>query len=1307
MGKIHRFSGSWRLLMAGAAFISFASCGGGGGGGGSSVAPPQGGGSLVTCPDATNKGTLPQGGNGVDLEVTGKCTVGAGTYMYQNVNIYGTNDVPASLTFQDQTIDFRAHSILVENHGSLLAGVNKKGDIRPIGTDGGSLTLRLYGADEGVHGKGIVCKSPLCGIPDDVWGNDHKEKVKLPGAGDIHDYFYQYHPLPFDDGENEQGKQGYFGYKVLAVSYGGTLELYGRKGASFNTLDPSDAGTSWGRLQGSIKPNKPDADNFLTVDVNHETRKPQHNTLDWQMGDHIVVTTTDYLADHSEELVITASPVDNRDGTFKIQYKNADPKVTTGVRWVHNGVQFSLKKPTMLPARLNITRTEAETRAAVALLTRSIRIVSAGDTSNDEFYAPDDPVHKDYFFGGHVIFRQGFQQVQVQGVEFRQLGQGGRLGHYPLHFHLARQVPSDTFVNDCSINESMTRWITIHGSQGVTLERNVGYLSIGHGFYLEDGVETNNKFYSNVGIFARAAIKNADNPRMVPGILASPDNNQSVQFRSDKDTPSVFWITNGWNDFQGNMAAGAGMCGVCFWELPAVISGPSSGQKWESYASEQTATRRGTTPLQNFDGNYCIAAMTSFQTVGYTERCPGVGPSAPAVPATNPNAPASSAAPPVCGPDGSNKNWPLCPKDYYPNITGDQLAQATKCPATGACDDRTAILCQETEESNCLPTVINDYTTSFNYAPFNFASIWLRRRWHLVSNSFISDVQNAALTFISGGDYTHSSAIKGLWDTVLKTIFVGETQPRDKDHAYASVLSPFNNDTGLKCDNTDVTAYCISANNSFVLPLFAAFGNSEHMFNIYDGPANQDSNAYLDITRFDLGGTASASVYGGVNGIPRATAAADHVAKGDCYIPNAAIGWKQPNGFYYPPTFHSRNLFFDNVDIRHFVIDPQFIPGTYKTDAKAAAARYCTQNSALFDNFSSVDRQTELSDDDGSLTGYEQTTSVNQDEFFAAPIDASECQSDDAVPDGGTARTSPYHYITSVVYPDCAKRGGPGCANWDSSCSNPTCFGVPLYREYLTGSENMSSKSQRQFSRMAGMNISQRENMTVNHAHYYIDITASAAQQSSWASKNIFEGGQTYDVFLVYGSADVEQTYQLYIGDPKFDKQDAVNLIRVDITNTPFIIGPGTGGDANTLKTSYDGKILTVTLNLSAYEKAYAAAAQNLCLPKTFCTFDMTTNKCVGAKSDLFPSLTQAERDLACSYAGKDVDCPTGGCVGFSVTLPSTFVAQDQTVKQDLLSPLLTCFPNDSDWNVMVNPASMDLAGKACYKAPLNKDFCS
>ena len=191
-----------------------------------------------------------------------------------------------------------------------------------------------------------------------------------------------------------------------------------------------------------------------------------------------------------------------------------------------------------------------------------------------------------YSFGAHVVFRQGFKAVQIQGVEFAKLGQPGKMGHYPVHFHMARQVPPDTFIKDSTINESMTRWIVLHSTQGVLLQRNIGYKSIGHGFYLESGTETDNKFYSNLGIFARAAVDNPQNPRKLPGILAytgeffkptmvdgkpvtAPLPADAFPWRTDYQHPTVFWITNGWNDFVGNMAAGAGACGAAYWFVPA------------------------------------------------------------------------------------------------------------------------------------------------------------------------------------------------------------------------------------------------------------------------------------------------------------------------------------------------------------------------------------------------------------------------------------------------------------------------------------------------------------------------------------------------------------------------------------------------------------------------------------------------------------------------------------------------------------------------------------------------------------------
>ena len=90
------------------------------------------------------------------------------------------------------------------------------------------------------------------------------------------------------------------------------------------------------------------------------------------------------------------------------------------------------------------------------------------------------------------------------------------------------------------------------------MARNVGWKSIGHGFYIEDGSETDNKIYANLGVLARAGVENTQNPRRAPGILANVDIRNNVDpYNSDWQHPSIFWIMNGWNDFQYNMAAGA------------------------------------------------------------------------------------------------------------------------------------------------------------------------------------------------------------------------------------------------------------------------------------------------------------------------------------------------------------------------------------------------------------------------------------------------------------------------------------------------------------------------------------------------------------------------------------------------------------------------------------------------------------------------------------------------------------------------------------------------------------------------------
>src|SRR6185437_2720309 len=103
-----------------------------------------------------------------------------------------------------------------------------------------------------------------CGIPtgkvngkDLAWSDNGANPVHIDGYP-ADDYFYQYGPLYGDmrctnpanpddptlvlwkNGActNPSFQPGYFGYKVLAVSYGGTLELFGYKGTPLPKAPP-------------------------------------------------------------------------------------------------------------------------------------------------------------------------------------------------------------------------------------------------------------------------------------------------------------------------------------------------------------------------------------------------------------------------------------------------------------------------------------------------------------------------------------------------------------------------------------------------------------------------------------------------------------------------------------------------------------------------------------------------------------------------------------------------------------------------------------------------------------------------------------------------------------------------------------------------------------------------------------------------------------------------------------------------------------------------------------------------------------
>jgi hypothetical protein len=98
-----------------------------------------------------------------------------------------------------------------------------------------------------------------------------------------------------------------------------------------------------------------------------------------------------------------------------------------------------------------------------------------------------------------------------------------------------------------SVWDSHNRWLTVHGTQYLIVRDVVGYKTVGHGFFLEDGTEVNNVFDRNLGAV------------VLPG---KPLPKQVIPF--DQNKGAAFWWANCLNTFTNNVAADCAEYGFKF-----------------------------------------------------------------------------------------------------------------------------------------------------------------------------------------------------------------------------------------------------------------------------------------------------------------------------------------------------------------------------------------------------------------------------------------------------------------------------------------------------------------------------------------------------------------------------------------------------------------------------------------------------------------------------------------------------------------------------------------------------------------------
>ncbi len=163
---------------------------------------------------------------------------------------------------------------------------------------------------------------------------------------------------------------------------------------------------------------------------------------------------------------------------------------------------------------------EGEFRSEVANLSRNV-IVESADPNGVR---------------GHTLYH-AFSQGSISYARFAHLGKEGVLGRYALHFHLLADTMRGASVIGAAIVDSHNRWITIHGTEYLVVRDCVGYQSVGHGYFLEDGTEVYNLLDRNLGVQAYRGKRLPD---------------QVLPF--DPNDGAAFWWANGRNSLTRNVS---------------------------------------------------------------------------------------------------------------------------------------------------------------------------------------------------------------------------------------------------------------------------------------------------------------------------------------------------------------------------------------------------------------------------------------------------------------------------------------------------------------------------------------------------------------------------------------------------------------------------------------------------------------------------------------------------------------------------------------------------------------------------------
>ena len=303
---------------------------------------------------------------------------------------------------------------------------------------------------------------------------------------------YPHHATITLTGSLDENVMG-MGARFIGAMNGGRIELHGSRRADVD----------WAVLAQHAQP----GDSSIAL----ELVEPHKTVLGWRPGDLLVVASS--TRDPLQAEAVTVTAVSGMQVSF-----------TPPLRYQHWGELQTVAGRTV------------DERAEVGLLTRNIVVQGAADGYVRQM-------------GGHIMIMSG-SIGRIEGTELRYMGQMGRLGRYPMHWHLTGHAPID-YLRFSSIWSSFHRAVVLHRTHGAEVRGNVAANIWSHTFVVgEDGNETGNVVEDNLGVLTKRL------PDAAFALKRQGDPGADGPGSQDEWRPATFWVNNANNVVRGNRAAG-------------------------------------------------------------------------------------------------------------------------------------------------------------------------------------------------------------------------------------------------------------------------------------------------------------------------------------------------------------------------------------------------------------------------------------------------------------------------------------------------------------------------------------------------------------------------------------------------------------------------------------------------------------------------------------------------------------------------------------------------------------------------------